>query len=107
MLCNTCGKRIKSDTMEAHIIPMWVIPVLEALGIHGPLYTHDGACTKATAERCNEIEKERDALLEALKEISKGQGAFSMDHLTHAVNTIEDMKGIAKVAIAKAEGRQS
>lgn len=46
-------------------------------------------------------------LLEALKEISKGEGAFSLDHLTHACNTIESMKSIAIAAIAKAEGKDA
>lgn len=45
-------------------------------------------------------------LLEALKEIQEGRGAFSMDHLTHAANTIEEMKALAKTAIAKAEGEE-
>jgi len=44
-------------------------------------------------------------LLEALKEIAKGEGAFSRDQLTHATNTIEAMKEIARAAIAKAEGK--
>lgn len=41
-------------------------------------------------------------LLEALKEISKGEGRYDMDKLIHASNTIEDMKNIAKEAIKKA-----
>ena len=45
------------------------------------------------------------ALLEALKEIAEGKGQFSQDHLTHAKNTIEDMKMLATIAIALAEGR--
>ena len=43
-------------------------------------------------------------LLEALKEIAKGEGPYSMDRLTHANNTIENMIAIAQQAIAKAEG---
>ena len=42
-------------------------------------------------------------LLEALKEIAKGEGAFSLDPLTFAENTIENMKEIAQAAIAKVE----
>ena len=42
--------------------------------------------------------------LEALKEIAKGEGAFSLDRLTHANNTVENMKEIAQNAIARAEG---
>ena len=58
---------------------------------------------KANAEfivrACNNF----DALVEALKRISKGEGACSRDHLTHASNCIEEMKGIAKKAIQEAE----
>lgn len=43
------------------------------------------------------------AMLEALKEISKGQGPFSRDQLTHADNCIDAMKALALDAIAKAE----
>jgi len=45
-------------------------------------------------------------LLAALKEIEKGEGAFSLDPLTFASNAIENMKGIATAAIAKAEGER-
>jgi len=43
-------------------------------------------------------------LLEALEEIARGVGPFSMDRLEHATNTIEAMKGLARAAIAKARG---
>ena len=43
-------------------------------------------------------------LLAALEEIAKGEGAFSMDPLSFASNTIENMKEIANAAIAKARG---
>ena len=43
------------------------------------------------------------ALLDALMEIAKGEGAFSRDPLTFANNTIENMKEIANTAIAQAE----
>ena len=46
-------------------------------------------------------------LLEALREIAKGEGPFSTDRLTHAENCIEAMQEIARVAIAKAEGHES
>jgi hypothetical protein len=39
-------------------------------------------------------------LLDALKEILKGEGAFSRDPLTHAGNTITNIKTIARDAIA-------
>ena len=44
-------------------------------------------------------------MLEALREIAKGEGRYSRDPLGHASNTIEDMKALALAAIAKAEGR--
>lgn len=43
------------------------------------------------------------ALLKALKEIAKGEGAFSTDQLTFANNAIENMKEIACDAIAEAK----
>jgi hypothetical protein len=45
-------------------------------------------------------------MLEALREIAKGEGRFSRDPLEHAANTIEDMKALAEAAITKAEGRE-
>ena len=42
-------------------------------------------------------------LLKALKEIVKGEGQFSRDPFTHAVNTIEDMQSIAIEAIKQVE----
>lgn len=42
-------------------------------------------------------------LLEALQQIAEGKGRFSRDPLTHASNTVEDMKALAEAAIAKAE----
>lgn len=43
-------------------------------------------------------------LYEALQEIAKGMGRFSLDQLTYAENTIEDMQALAVKALAKAEG---
>jgi len=42
-------------------------------------------------------------MLKALKEIQKGEGAFSRDPLIHAGNCIEDMKALATAAIRAAE----
>ncbi len=41
-------------------------------------------------------------LLEALKEIAKGEGAFSQNLLLHARNTIDNMKSLARGGIAEA-----
>jgi len=43
------------------------------------------------------------AMYEALKEISEGKGRYSLDPLTHASNTIDDMKEVAIKALIKAE----
>ena len=37
---------------------------------------------------------------EALREIAQGSGPFSRDRLTHAENTIESMKELARAALA-------
>ena len=54
-------------------------------------------------EIIGELEAENAELLAALMEIAKGKGAFSMDSMTFANNTIENMKEIAEAAIAKDE----
>ena len=46
-----------------------------------------------------------ERLIAALAEIAKGEGAYSRDPLIHAGNTIDNMKGIAKAALAALEGR--
>ena len=50
-----------------------------------------------------ELTEVNKQLLEALKKIAKGEGAYSRDPLTHAGNTITSMKNIATEAIRKAE----
>ena len=42
-------------------------------------------------------------LLKALKDVLKGEGAYDMEPIRHANNTIESMKSIAKEAIEKGE----
>ena len=44
------------------------------------------------AARCSKLEA-------ALREIAKGEGAFSRDQLTHATNCVESMKDIASCAL--------
>lgn len=48
-----------------------------------------------------EYTKKELELLEALKEISKAKGTYSLDRLIHASNTIRDMVEIANNAIQK------
>ena len=45
------------------------------------------------------------ALLEACKEIAKGEGDFHRDPLVHAENTIQNMKQLARAAIALEKGQ--
>jgi len=52
--------------------------------------------------RCGWSE-ELQRLREALKEISKGEGAYSRDRLTHAENTIRAMKDLARDALGEKE----
>ena len=59
-----------------------------------------GACFQLDAKGAGE---DVAALLretaDALEEIAKGEGAYSMDQLTHAFNTIENMKSLAAPAL--------
>jgi len=59
----------------------------------------------AAANVFDEMERESGSvaeMVEALREIAKGEGAFSRDPLKHAENCIESMKAIAGAALAKA-----
>jgi hypothetical protein len=44
---------------------------------------------------------ERDVLVKALEEIALGRGTFAQDRFEHACNTIEDMKELARAALAQ------
>ena len=44
-----------------------------------------------------------DELVGALEKITMGEGAFSRDPLTHAENCIDDMKALARAALALAK----
>jgi len=58
-----------------------------------------GAVTELIAQR--DAAEERLATVVAhLKTIVRGEGPFSLDHLTHATNTIEAMKAEARAALA-------
>ena len=59
-------------------------------------------CQIEAARMRRQIELAAPELLEALKEIAKGNGAFDHDPLKHAANVIRENTEIAKVAIAKA-----
>ncbi len=69
-------------------------------------YTDLGVAARAIVALEDNIQvllSKNAALLEALKEIAKGEGPFSRDQLTHAQNCIEYMKEQALAAIAAAE----
>jgi hypothetical protein len=90
--------------MADNLLAMWVAIAkscgdevfCENLG-HAVDKAHDELVRKAEAS---------DAQLTALTEIAKGEGAFSTDQLTHATNCIENMKAIAKAAIAATAGEK-
>lgn len=44
-------------------------------------------------------------LRDALAIVVEGKGRFSLDHLQHCRNTVEDMKEVAKQAIAESGGK--
>jgi len=46
-----------------------------------------------------QLTEENERLRQALAEIAKGEGAFSRDPLTHASNTIDNMKRLAEQAL--------
>ena len=52
-----------------------------------------------TGKRIAKLEAENKRLRDALKEIAKGEGAFSRDRLEHATNVIENAIDLAKQAL--------
>jgi hypothetical protein len=52
-------------------------------------------CTLGDCPNCRYVA----TLQEALSEIEKGEGRYSRDPLTHASNTIEDMRELARAAV--------
>lgn len=70
------------------------------------LRAEDAARAVAAVNATPAAETAPDAgLVEALKEIAKGEGRFSRDPYEHACNTIEDMKEIARAALSRAGER--
>jgi hypothetical protein len=53
-------------------------------------------CTLGDCPNCRYVA----TLQEALSEIEKGEGRYSRDPLTHASNTIEDIRALATAALA-------
>ena len=50
------------------------------------------------------LKAENERLKGALREISKGEGRYNRDPLTHADNCIDDMKALAVAALQSKEG---
>ena len=74
-------------------------------GANFTIFDADGNYAKTdgdTLEANAALIKAAPELLVALEEISRGAGAYSRDPLIHASNCIDEMKAIAKAAIAKA-----
>ncbi len=57
------------------------------------------ACKKINPSNPMAVAKGMGEIVEALKKISKGEGRYSLDRLTHASNTIEDMQDVAIEAL--------
>ena len=74
---------------------------LRAVGDFGEMYI--GEALDKDASHIVHCVNTYPQLVEALKEIAKGEGRFSRDPLEHAANTIEDMKQLALQALAAAE----
>lgn len=58
---------------------------------------------KMGQELDRKLDENKYVMYEALEQIAKGEGRFSRDHLTHAENTIEDMKALAEQALAEVD----
>ena len=60
-------------------------------------------CSRKPCDLCREriasVVEQNKQLAEALREIAKGEGAYSMDRLEHASNTIDNMKQLAEAAL--------
>ena len=70
----------------------------EALRMHddSQKWAHQADALELETDR---LKTEVDKYHAALTEIQKGEGPFSVDHLTHASNTIDAMKELATDAI--------
>jgi len=78
--CGQCGQRISDRAC-------------------GPTHAVVMAEIESARAELAAIEREVARLVEALTEIAKREGRFSLDHKEHAMNTIENMGGIADAAL--------
>lgn len=100
------------------VVRLWLSPVGNVTGQDDPsfgapmtrlqqhlndLYRQESVQTVAALrESVVRAVNSHDALVEALREILKGEGRFSLDHLEHAKNCIDNMKSIAAAALKSA-----
>jgi len=71
----------------------------DSYGVH---QTDDN--TELLVKKIKDLEAKVELAKEKLKEITKGEGRYNPDNLTHASNTIEDMKELAKQTLKQLEG---
>jgi hypothetical protein len=74
-----------------------------------PVYEAIRALLTTPPDRDDDAMREKvKKLVETLKNIAKGEGPFDHDPLIHAINTIDDMKILARAALAEvdAEGEK-
>jgi hypothetical protein len=66
---------------------------------------HSGRCCCGTLWPCDtaRVVAHARSLEAALREIQKGEGAFSRDPFEHAIAAIENMKGLAGAALGEAQ----
>lgn len=73
---------------------------IETIGnLRGEITYLSGKLADCDSVRVLELESDLLRLTQALQEISKAEGRYSRDRLTHAENTIESMKEIALHAL--------
>ena len=60
--------------------------------------------SKMGQELDRKLDENKYEMYEALQKIAKAEGAYSLDRLKHAENTIENMQKTAQKALAKIGG---
>ena len=83
--CSICGKGL------------YAMSICPQCSIEG--YGTAGERVRQLERELTEAQAENEKLRGVLAEIAKGEGRFSLDPLTHAANTIEDMKNLAAHAL--------
>lgn len=95
-----------SERLTVSKVAIDVLDVLRHLRDHEPnewdalTKTESGGLLLNLWDALGSASKYDDGYESALREIAKREGPFSLDLLTHATNTIENMAGIAEAALA-------